>query len=318
MSEENRFAEQIKGIYYSLLPHQHDLSPRPEINTLLSRLVDLCTATHSKTFTCNVFQIKGIEQITAALRPLCGTAEGELESYWARVILTSCTGPVTASRKEELLHAFPYYQNYLDLSRLECSTLEAFLPPCGPECRPIPRKVAFIGSGPLPLTSFCILNRYPDANVYNVDRDSDALQISQTLSSQLGYGERMIFSCGDVSVEDALDGVVRSNGSGSSVGGYGRKNGAGKHLSWKDFDVVFLAALVGMDSAEKINILRPLVRRLRKGCLVVCRSAWGLRGVLYPTLELTDDLDKIGLEVLVVVHPWTKVVNSVVMLRVKE
>tara|TARA_R110002003_G_scaffold351_11_gene18946 strand:+ start:4316 stop:4420 length:105 start_codon:yes stop_codon:yes gene_type:complete len=33
---------------------------------------------------------------------------------------------------------------------------------------------------------------------------------------------------------------------------------------------------------------------------------------------LTDDIEKAGLEVLVEVHPWTKVVNSVVVMRVKE
>ena len=33
-------------------------------------------------------------------------------------------------------------------------------------------------------------------------------------------------------------------------------------------------------------------------------------------LELGEELERIGYEVLVEVHPWTKVVNSVVVLRV--
>jgi nicotianamine synthase len=33
---------------------------------------------------------------------------------------------------------------------------------------------------------------------------------------------------------------------------------------------------------------------------------------------LTDEIEKAGLEVLAEVHPWTKVVNSVVVMRVKE
>jgi nicotianamine synthase len=39
---------------------------------------------------------------------------------------------------------------------------------------------------------------------------------------------------------------------------------------------------------------------------------------LRQVLELSAELDDAGLEVLVEVHPWTKVVNSVVVLRVKE
>ena len=35
-------------------------------------------------------------------------------------------------------------------------------------------------------------------------------------------------------------------------------------------------------------------------------------------LELSDDMERIGLETLVEVHPWTKVVNSVIVLRVKQ
>lgn len=33
---------------------------------------------------------------------------------------------------------------------------------------------------------------------------------------------------------------------------------------------------------------------------------------------MSEDLEKVGLEMLVEVHPWTKVVNSVIVLRVKE
>jgi nicotianamine synthase len=59
-------------------------------------------------------------------------------------------------------------------------------------------------------------------------------------------------------------------------------------MQWSSFDVVFLAALVGMRSCEKVEVLRGLRRRLRVGCLVVVRSARGLRGVLYPVSEIGD------------------------------
>jgi nicotianamine synthase len=51
---------------------------------------------------------------------------------------------------------------------------------------------------------------------------------------------------------------------------------------WQKYQVIFLAALVGMDTGGKLNILQSLVEKLKPGCLVVARSAHGLRTVLYP------------------------------------
>lgn len=40
--------------------------------------------------------------------------------------------------------------------------------------------------------------------------------------------------------------------------------------------------------------------------------------LLEQVLELSDNLQRIGFDMLVEVHPWTKVVNSVIVLRVRE
>lgn len=93
---------------------------------------------------------------------------------------------------------FPYYQNYVDLCRLETSVLEAFLPQKCPQ----PKRIAFIGSGPLPLTTVCLLDRYPNAVVHNIDRDNKVLESSKLLAHRLGYAHRMTFSCEDVSKLD--------------------------------------------------------------------------------------------------------------------
>jgi nicotianamine synthase len=52
--------------------------------------------------------------------------------------------------------------------------------------------------------------------------------------------------------------------------------------NWKDFQVIFLAALVGMDSKSKVEILGKIAREAEPGTFVVVRSARGLRSVLYP------------------------------------
>ncbi|KAH7377338.1 Nicotianamine synthase [Pyrenochaeta sp. MPI-SDFR-AT-0127] len=277
---------EIQKIHSSLAACS-SLAPGDEINTLLTYLVNLCIKSYSVEFTSYFFSIPGIEDLCQKLRPLCSESEGELESFWAKRMTEATSESIgTSQSNRSILATFPYHQNYIDLSRLECSTLEAFLPST-------PTQIAFVGSGPLPLTSLCILDRYPNVKAHNIDRDSNALVTSQKLCGNLGYGERMTYGCEDVSLE------------------------TGSSTAWKSFEVVFLAALVGTDTNSKVSILSSICKKLSPGALIVARSARGLRSVLYPILELSDDLDRIGLEVLAEVHPWTQVVNSVIVLRVK-
>lgn len=114
-----------------------------------------------------------------------------------------------------------------------------------------------------------MLDRYLDASVHNIDRDADALRISKQLSDSLGYGQRMTFACEDVNLD-----LPPST---STI--------------WKEFQIVFLAALVGMDTQTKLSILSSLSRKLSPGTLVIARSAQGMRSVLYPvsfSLPLVD------------------------------
>lgn len=281
---------------YTGLKELDSLAPGPKINALLTNLVSICVIPYSQQFVCGVFAQEAFEALCLALRPICATAEGELEMFWARkMIATSYAQPaLTHSQGPNLLASFPYYQNYVDLAKLECHTLEIYLDTCSPNCRPSPCKLAFIGSGPMPLTSFCVLDRYAEATVHNIDRDPDALKISEELAVRCGYGGRMTFSNEDVSMAH-----------GAST------------TDWHSFQVVFLAALVGMDTPAKVEIMSDLTKKLQPGTLVVARSAHGMRRVLYPVLDLSDQFEHAGLEILAEVHPWTQVVNSVVVMRVK-
>lgn len=280
----HQLLSEIRDIY-TTLAELNSLAPSDTVNTLLTRLVNLCVVQYSTDFTAYFFRIPGVESLCANLRPLCSEAEGELEGYWAKRMLNELSG-VSRKPASAVLNSFPYHQNYIDLSRLETSTIAAFLPAS-------PANIAFIGSGPLPLTSLCFLDRYPACRVHNVDRDASALSLSKALCEKLGYGDRMTYSCEDVTVQ-------------------------GEGSDWASFDVVFLAALVGTDTHTKLSILGSLAKKLTPGALVVARSAKGMRSVLYPILELSEDLQAVGFDILAEVHPWTKVVNSVVVLQVKQ
>ncbi|PVI02166.1 Nicotianamine synthase [Periconia macrospinosa] len=277
------------------------LSPGDDVNELLTRLVGLCIKPYSSEFTNHFLNIEGVDALCASLQAICAEAEGELEKYWTSRILEACDSQecnASDSPTRDLLHRFPYYTNYVDLSRLEATLLSAFLPM--PPTAAI--NIAFIGSGPLPLSSICLLDNLPNAKITNIDRDALALNLSRRLAEALSIsGDKMRF------VRDDVEGTSVTTG--ASESGF-------EGITWGSLDVVFLAALVGMESSAKFDILASLARRLKAGTLIVARSARGLRSILYPVLELGDDMSKRGLEVLAELHPHTDVVNSVVVLRV--
>ena len=88
-------------------------------------------------------------------------------------------------------------------------------------------------------------------------------------------------------------------------------------ISLEDSDVVYVAALVGMSQKDKEEIFLKVVRTMRPGALLVVRSAWGLRTCLYPEVNVTTERLLGVLECCAVVHPFTDVVNSVVVARVR-
>jgi hypothetical protein len=243
----------------------------------------------------------GVQAVLPSLRQICAEAESCLELHWAEHVLSG-----EAQTPDEVLarlQTFPYYANYEELTRLElCAILSATKTP--------PRRVAFTGSGPLPLTSLCLLQSLKQivpnllvpaaeaedaANpvvVLNVDYSPPAIAASLRLSLALGpTAHGMEFLCADAA------------------------SSAGRDLA--DFDVVYMAALVGVSQAEKEGIVLSVIARMRPGALLVVRSAWGLRTCLYPEVDLATDALLGRLELCVVVHPYGGVVNSVVVARVR-
>ena len=192
-----------------------------------------------------------------------------------------CWSLLTFCAEKNFLRSFPYYDNDVDLCRLEYSTLRAV-------SQNEPRSIAFIGSGPLPLTSFCLADRLPNSQIHNIDNDPGAIELSSTLTRQLHY-KNITFG-----TENA----------------YG-----GKSLT--EFDVVYLAALVGLEAEEKLRIVRDVAGRMRAGAVLCLRSAHSLRELLYPVIQPSELWNGgILLEPLVDIHPWNHIVNSTLLMRV--
>lgn len=247
-----------------------DLTPGPRTNDIFGRLVALAIDPAAAREADAVLTDPAVATLLPGLRRLCADGEFELERHWAHRVVASDDPAAELAR-------FPYHRNYVDLTRLEHHAVSGLVPHrVG--------RVLFVGSGPLPLTSILLAQRYGYA-VDNLDREPEAVALGAALADVAG-GAGLRFDVGDV-----VD-----------------------HHDLAAYDLVYLAALAGLDPDAKLDLLAHLARTLTPGTLVLARSAHSLRGLLYPVL---DPHDLPGMDTLSVVHPFTDVVNSVVVARVR-
>ncbi|MFS7978854.1 putative nicotianamine synthase [Helianthus anomalus] len=258
---------------YDKISKLETLKPSKDVDTLFTQLVLTCIPP-SSIIISNL--PNNIQEIKSKLIKLCGEAEGHLEAHFS-TLLASYTNPL------DHLEVFPYFSNYLKLSRVEYDILIRHVSAqTGP-----PKRVAFVGSGPLPLTSIVLASYHlKETTFHNYDINPLAnAMASRLVTTDPDLSQRMIFHTSDIlDVTDEL----------------------------KEYDVVFMAALVGMDVEEKVKVVQHLEKYMAPSSILMLRSAHGARAFLYPVV---DPQDIQGFEVLSVFHPVDDVINSVVIAR---
>eukprot|EP01018_Ginkgo_biloba_P003118 Gb_05072 [translate_table: standard] len=268
LSPEVLVARVIK--LYAKISKLNSLKPSKRVNTLFGQLVRLCSRPNS----IDVRSLdESVQETRSRLICLCGEAEGLLESHFAE-ILGRLPQPLVQ------MYVFPYYSNYWKLALMEYKML------CENEI-PVAKKLAFVGSGPLPFTSILLaLHHLPSTAFHNYDVDPSANAMAGNLvAAHPDLSKRMTFhTCNILKVTEDL----------------------------AEYDVVFLAALVGMDKAQKIEVLQHLAKHMLPGSVLLLRSAHGARGFLYPVV---DEEDLSGFQVVSVIHPTDEVINSVILAR---
>ncbi|XP_057489679.1 nicotianamine synthase-like [Actinidia eriantha] len=246
------------------------LKPSKQVNALFTQLVKLCTLP-------SILDIADLPEDVQVMREslikLCGKAEGLLELEFA-TFLAQIPLPLNN------LNLFPYYGNYVKLATLEYKILRD-------NGVVQPKKVAFVGSGPMPLTSFVLATHHMKSTCFdNFDIDESANNVAcQIVSSDAELEKRMKFKTHDIM--EAKEELV-------------------------EYDCIFLAALVGMTKEEKIKIIGHIRKYMKAGGALLVRSAKGARAFLYPVVA-EDDL--LGFEVLSIFHPTDDVINSVILAR---
>lgn len=257
---------------YDALAAAPDLRPGPAVDATFRALVRLVVETPAPMADA-VLLHPAVRDVVEHFRELCGDGEYHLELAWAERI-------AAATDPEAELELFPYVGNYRRLSVLEATAVS------GAGDRP-PARVAVVGSGPLPLTSFLLAGE-GGAAVDNIDRNVEALAASRRAADALGI-PGLGFHLADVGNGPVAPAVTLA-----------------------DYDLVVLAALVGLLPARKREVIAQLADAMDPGALLLARSARGLRTVLYPAVERAA---LAGFDVLDVVHPDDDVINSVILAR---
>ncbi|KAF7062797.1 hypothetical protein CFC21_069358 [Triticum aestivum] len=269
--EVDALVEKITGLHAAIakLP---SLSPSPAVDLLFTELVTACVPPSP----VDVTKLgPEAQEMREGLIRLCSEAEGKLEAHYSDM-LAAFDNPL------DHLGMFPYYSNYINLSKLEYELLARYVPG-----GIAPARVAFIGSGPLPFSSFVLAARHlPDTMFDNYDLCGAANdRASKLFRADKDMGARMSFHTADVA---DLAGELAK------------------------YDVVFLAALVGMAAEDKAKVIAHLGTHMADGAALVVRSAHRARGFLYPIVD-PQDITLGGFKVLAVCHPDDDVVNSVII-----
>ncbi len=262
---ESPLPARIHRIYQELAT-MGSLEPSQRVNYLFSELVSI-SRSGSPSDVVSVLEDPIVDAIREALWRVCARGEYELERHWARRI-----GAAADSAAE--LQRFPYVRNYEKLTRLELSALRGVRDA-------LPQRVLFIGSGPLPLTSMLIAERY-GLSVTNIDVDEEACASARTLARRLRLSDKLSF--------------IRAD--------------AMSYTDLSEFDCVFLAALVGMNRREKGRLLSHLYASMRPQALLLVRSSQRLRALLYPEVDI-HGMDPFV--PLLEIHPHDEVINSVIV-----
>lgn len=172
---------------------------------------------------------------------------------------------------------FPYYQNYIDLTNLEMSLLDQL----SESWTTLP--VLFVGGGALPMTAIMMAKLRRISSVV-LDIDPEAVDLANRVISLLGLDNKVKVILGD-------------------------------GTTWQqfpNFHTIYVAALAGVDDKSKEEIFQNISGQIAHEQIVIARSSWGARQLLYRPLP---DLTHLGLKRVLQHDPRDGIVNSIVLLK---
>ena len=152
-----------------------------------------------------------------------------------------------------LQEQYPYYKSYEHVTKLEYQALSACFG------KPL-HRILMVGSGPLPMTSIQLVKYVgKDLLIDSLDINEEASQIGEQICKVLGLTSQMHFITRDILEKNDL----------------------------AQYDAIWLAALAG-NSHNKARLIDHLHVHTRPGTLMLVRTAFQLRGLIYPVITTKD------------------------------
>ncbi|MAQ71528.1 MAG: nicotianamine synthase [Alphaproteobacteria bacterium] len=223
------------------LSRQNDLSPaNDKVNRCLSDFVNAVLNFSVEQDAAKVLETEEIQNLRPELLSYLSRAEFEMETYFAKIFAQM---PVI---EEKDLDLFWYKQCYQDLVDAEIEQLDTL--DISPDA-----EIAFVGSGPLPLTA---IEYYLQTGnkMTCFDTDAEAVRLSRQMIQNMG-------------LSDVIE--VRHQ--------------AGEDADYSQFDVVMVASLV-KDKEKTLDRIRTTAPDAK----VAVRSVEGVKAMLYEVVNKDD------------------------------
>ncbi|CAF0909311.1 unnamed protein product [Adineta steineri] len=246
----------------------------PEVIRMFDELVTFCFSNEISSSIFN-YMLEQDTDLAAACENLC-----RLFAFHGFSVELKSARICAADKNQNVNDYFKHRHSYEELIQFEMNILQEFgvhlakSPTINDESDLLITKVAFIGSGPIPTSSMIILSDHgPFVDIYNIDMCEEANQLASIISEQVlspHLSKRMHFITQDISQNPLCDNV-------KSI--------------LNQCQLIYLAAYVGMNELEKLEILRNIVNQStdefnpKTKQYFVIRTAEGLYQVLFPKIK---------------------------------
>ncbi len=204
-------------------------APQDALNEKLSYLVGMVRPVYNDLIVESVLSDLEVSNRLTSLRSSLSTCEYELEKHWAEKIIAN----------QAHYTDYPYIDSYRALVESEISLLNS-------QAQLSNQKICFIGSGPMSISAFEMMEQYPDLDVHCVDMSNEAINLSDAVCKASGFSMQHV-------------------------------NAYAQDFDYSDFDIVIIASM----TLGKENVLEQIKNTAKNGTIVIIRSVEGLRNVLY-------------------------------------
>ncbi len=170
---------------------------------------------------------------------------------------------------------FIYHNNYSDLINLEISNILIYKKDI--------KNVLFIGGGPLPVSAILLANNFK-YNITILEKDERSYNISKDLINKLKLNKKIKL-------------ILKL---------------AEEYNDYDQYDLIYLAAMVGNSQKEKDILLNKISMKSNLGSLIIIRSAFAMKKLLYITYNFVNINN---LKLLTEVRPHNHIVNSFFVLQ---